>query len=248
MSALSGNPVVHRLVNGRDVGGMHTTSGGVTRKGLLYRTDAPYPDDAPPSWASDWPPRVVIDLRSKGENDVAHPMAGVDDLELLHLPLLRRASAVTGSDPVPVVGPNETLLDIYDRILSHHPDRLARIVQVAASSPGPILVHCAAGKDRTGAAVALLLLAADVEPEEIVADYVQSENNMAELIERLVGLGVRRAGASISTRLLKSPREAVELAIERFLSLPGGVPEWLERHGTPGSFAKVWRERLLVES
>lgn len=227
---------------------MRTTTGEVTRKGLLYRTDAPYPGDAFPSWAPDWPPRLVIDLRSRGESDVPHPMGGADELELIHLPLLRRASAVTGSDPVPVVGPDETLLDIYERILTHHPDRLANIVQIAATSTGPILIHCAAGKDRTGVAIALLLLAADVEPDEIVADYVQSESNMTALIERLENLGVRRAGASISQRLLESPREAIELAIERLLSTPGGVPEWLERNGTSGSYAKTWRERLVAES
>ena len=244
MTAPYDDPAPHCLVNGRDLGGLRTRDGETTSAGVLYRTDAPYPGDVTPAWAPQWPPHSVIDLRSRGENESEHPLA--DEAELFHLPLLRRASVVTGSDPVPVVGPDETLLDIYERILTHHPDRLARIVQVAATSAGPALVHCAAGKDRTGAAVALLLLAANVDPAEIVADYVQSETVMPALIDRLERLGVRRPGASLSQRLLKSPPEAIEFIIGRFLSTPGGIPEWLERNGTPAKYAEAWRQRFVV--
>lgn len=235
------------LVNGRDLGGLRTTNGAFTRRGLLYRTDAPYPDDAVPRWAPSWPAQIVVDLRSTGENGRSeHPLAAAADV--LHLPLLRQASVVTGSDPVPVVGPQESLLEIYERILTHHPDRLAQIVQIAAEGSGPLLIHCAAGKDRTGVAIALLLLAADVEPADIISDYVQSEANMSALLQRLEHLGVRRPGASLSKRLLRSPREAIELAIDHFMSTPGGVAGWLERNGTSGRQAAAWRDRFVAHA
>ena len=53
-------------------------------------------------------------------------------------------------------------------------------------APGgtPALVHCAIGKDRTGVLTALLLDAAGVERDEIVADYARTSERMAPIIER----------------------------------------------------------------
>jgi protein-tyrosine phosphatase len=50
--------------------------------------------------------------------------------------------------------------------------RLRGVFSRIAEGDVPILVHCAAGKDRTGIAIALLLATLDVPHETIVEDYL----------------------------------------------------------------------------
>ncbi|MFP3381581.1 tyrosine-protein phosphatase, partial [Bacillus sp. SIMBA_069] len=80
-----------------------------------------------------------------------------------------------------------------------HGTQLATAVRlIADSGEDPVLVHCTAGKDRTGLVVALALLAAGVDREDVVADYAQTADNLAgpwadAMLERM-----RAAGATVS--------------------------------------------------
>jgi protein-tyrosine phosphatase len=53
---------------------------------------------------------------------------------------------------------------VYRRLLDMIPHRLASLLGMATKSDGPVLVHCTAGKDRTGVAVAALLLVGGLNP------------------------------------------------------------------------------------
>lgn len=55
------------------------------------------------------------------------------------------------------------------------------IATIAGARPGGLVVHCGAGRDRTGLAALLLLALAEVEPSEIVADYLLSAPNVRPL-------------------------------------------------------------------
>ena len=63
---------------------------------------------------------------------------------------------------------------IYRRFLETGRDAYRTLFGVFAESEGGVLFHCAAGKDRTGVAAALLLDLAGVRDEDIVGDYSQS--------------------------------------------------------------------------
>ena len=56
--------------------------------------------------------------------------------------------------------------------------RLSAVAAATVDPPGAVLVHCTAGKDRTGVATALILDAVGVEREAIVADYATSQKNL----------------------------------------------------------------------
>jgi protein-tyrosine phosphatase len=56
-------------------------------------------------------------------------------------------------------------------LLAHLP----RIVDAIVAGDVPMMIHCTAGKDRTGVAVALLLLALGVPRDAILADYARSD-------------------------------------------------------------------------
>jgi rhodanese-related sulfurtransferase len=231
--------------NFRDLGGLPLTGGGVTRAGVLYRSDALYPGDAAPAEAPLWPPALVIDLRSPGET-AAGGYSWPAGVRVDQLPLLRRAAVVTGRhDSGP--GPRRPvrLESLYLAMLQAVPEKLASLVGLAAQAAGPVLVHCAAGKDRTGVAVALLLMAAGVEPESVIADYTATTPRMPALLSRLQMLGRRLpADADAHPELLGTPVEAITAVAERLDGWPGGLPAWLASHGASPDDAARWRDRL----
>lgn len=74
----------------------------------------------------------------------------------------------------------------YLSYLSDRPDSIVAGLRAIAEAEGAALVHCAAGKDRTGTLVALALLLAGAEPEAVVADYAASSERVEKILERLV--------------------------------------------------------------
>jgi len=74
----------------------------------------------------------------------------------------------------------------YLSYLSDRPDSIVAGLRVIAQAEGAVLVHCAAGKDRTGTLVAIALLLSGAEPEAVVADYAASSERVGRILERLV--------------------------------------------------------------
>jgi protein-tyrosine phosphatase len=228
----------HRsLANFRDLGGLPLTGGGLTRPGVLYRSDAMYPGDVAPTQA----------LRSPGESATGG-YCWPAEVRVDQIPLLRRAAVVTGRRDRGS-GPESRrpvrLESLYLAMLQAVPGRLAGLVGLAANATGPVLVHCAAGKDRTGVAVAVLLMAAGVEPASVIADYTATAPRIPVLLSRLQVLGRRLpADADEHPELLAAPVEAITAVTDRLTSWPGGLPGWLAAHGASPDDAARWRDRL----
>jgi rhodanese-related sulfurtransferase len=239
-----------RLANLRDLGGLRLTGGGTVPAGVLYRSDAPYPGDlAPDDFAPDtvlaWPPATVIDLRSAGETAAAYRWpAGV---RWHHVPLMREA-AVVGADgnAAPSADRLPRSLDaLYRRIIEIRPHRLAALLAMTANAAGPVLVHCTAGKDRTGIAVAVLLLAGGVEPADVVADYTATGPNVPALLDRLHALGrTLPGGVQAGSELLGAPADAINIVVGRLTGWPGGAQAWAQAHGAAAEDIRRWRRRL----
>lgn len=184
--------------NVRDVGGLPTVDGRATRAGVLLRADnlqGLSPADVA-RLTGELGVRTVIDLRTTGE---------------LHLegegPLRRTAVTHHHVPLIPEVAGEPDEAEV-DRAVPHRPDRagptltdmtgyyvgyvedapanLARALRLLADpATGPALVHCAAGKDRTGVVVALALSLAGVRREAVVADYVRSAERIEAVLARL---------------------------------------------------------------
>jgi protein-tyrosine phosphatase len=235
-----------QLVNLRDVAGVRLAGGGSVPAGVLYRSDAPYPGDAFPHAVPVWPPATVIDLRSTGEASARYCWpAGVS---VHHVPLMRQAAVVGAADSAsrPSRSPLPGSLDVvYRRLLDMIPHRLAALLDLATKSDGPVLVHCAAGKDRTGVAVAALLLVGGAEPADVVADYTASRPNMTALLERLAAVGGALAeGIDADSPLLAAPAEAINVVVERLTGWPGGPQAWAEAYGASAGSIKRWQDRM----
>lgn len=168
--------------NARDVGGLPLRDGGRTRHGVLLRTanldhgeltaaDLAY-------LTSEFGLRLVLDLRSPEEIERFGRFTH-DGVERAELTLIG-----SSRDALPD-GVELTVLEMYRGYLGdHHANVVEAVRRLAAPDAGPALVHCAAGKDRTGTVVALVLDAVGVEREAVVADYALSALHVEALFRR----------------------------------------------------------------
>jgi hypothetical protein len=171
--------------NVRDLGGLPLREGGRTRYGSLLRAARLHDmTEADVEWLTGtYGLRTVIDLRSPREVDRDGPTplerAGVRTEHLSVLP--------EGQRPVPREDEDPKLFH-YRGYLAHRPDNvLAAVRLLTEPGAGPALVHCAAGKDRTGVFCALVSDAVGVTRDAVVDDYALSNERLLQVLERGVG-------------------------------------------------------------
>ena len=137
--------------NTRDLGGLPTRYGVRTRAGALIRTDSLHQlDPAGRAAFDEVGAGLILDLRSDSEQVDGHPLGG--DPAYRRIPWidpLREAEFV----------PSPDLAAVYRGSLSRNREHIGQILRVIAEAPtdSPVVLHCHAGKDRTGLLVALLL-------------------------------------------------------------------------------------------
>lgn len=230
--------------NTRDVGGLPVAGGGVTRSAVLLRGDAPYAGDVAPPLAA-WPPQTVIDLRTRHPDDPPHPLAG-DGTDVHHLSLSVSASVMRMA-----AQPGSDLSGIYCATARSDGADFARLAALVADAPGPVLVHCTAGKDRTGMLVATLLDAVGVERAVIAGDYRATGPNMPGVVSRLLSTSDARERHLVEGLIERgSPLlDVCEPALLAFLDIldtaHGGAAGWLRAHGLPQAVLDRLRERLV---
>jgi protein tyrosine/serine phosphatase len=159
--------------NVRDLGGLPTRDGRVTRRGAVVRADA-LDSLTAAGWAAlvEHGVRTVVDLRNDDERgaDAAPRPAG---LTTLHAPL--DASEAREFWDVWASGPQFGTPLYYRPHLDHFPERsVAALRAIARARPGGVVFHCVGGRDRCGQVALLLLALAGVTPEAIAADYALS--------------------------------------------------------------------------
>ncbi|MHA6795022.1 tyrosine-protein phosphatase [Pseudonocardia bannensis] len=238
------SPAVHAApdapANLRDVRGLRTDDGRIVRRGVLYRSDAPQPHDAVPADVPVWPPATVIDLRSALEiGGAVHPL-DADGTAVHHIGL--------GAGLVPEVVaavPREQrdLTWAYRQLMGDATAEIAGIVRLIATAPGPALVHCAAGKDRTGLVIAVLLRTVGVRRAEVRADYLRTNDNLDRLWARLEAAGAPMPADEDA--LLGVEAAALDSVLDDLEGHPGGLTGWLVRHGTDPDDLRRLGERLI---
>ncbi|WP_432972667.1 tyrosine-protein phosphatase [Dactylosporangium sp. CA-233914] len=210
------------LRNARDAGGLPTTGGGTIRARALVRSDSTHRLAAEGLAAlREHGVRRVIDLR--GADEVAFwPSVLADDEAYRLLPFVDPVD-----DPAKDLPDLAPMAEMYGlSIIGNAPHVAAAIAAVADAPDGAVLVHCAAGQDRTGMLVALLLRVAGVPDELIAEDYAYS------------AVCWQRPGECEPASILA----ALELLDERF----GGVEAYLRAHGVTEAQLDALRARLVA--
>ena len=133
----------------------------------------------------------------------------------------------------------------YMSYLRRRPDSIVESVRTIARTDGAVLVHCAAGKDRTGMVVAMAWSAAGAEDEPIVADYLASAERIEGIMARLIGSETYRAELEGHDPQDHAP---VVGTMDRVLELVraehGGAAGWLTAHGLDDADLALLRARL----
>ena len=169
--------------------GCHVAGRGTrVRAGLLYRSAAiDGATETGHQQLADLGIKTVYDLRTSKERGTRRALAA--PVRVVHLPVwagdgeIGDVLATATPDPDPVSSRPERLLEaygeektaIYTSIVRDHAGTFASLVAgLAQEGSLPAIVHCAAGKDRTGIAVAILLRLVGVPDTCIIADYLAS--------------------------------------------------------------------------
>lgn len=155
--------IADKMLNFRDLGG-YECDGGVTRYLRVFRCGVPDgTSEADIRLLRRLGVRTVFDLR--GKNECEEYPSGLDkipEIEHFEIPLL---------EVNPDTSKEKTLPELYAYSLTENAERYAEVLRRIARTTEPIMFHCFGGKDRTGLLSALLLAAAGVGDEDIVADY-----------------------------------------------------------------------------
>jgi protein-tyrosine phosphatase len=174
-----------RCNNVRDVGGYPAAGGRQIRPRALVRADSlSLLDAAGRAALVTYGVRTIIDLRSADEvAGEGHPFAGSaagpTDPAYLHLPFLPEDARTVQR----AIGMAVSTRAQYRVMLDGCHANVAAIVRAFIDArPGPVLIHCVAGKDRTGLIVALLLGVAGVPAQAIAEDYAASAAALPPLL------------------------------------------------------------------
>jgi len=245
-------------VNVRDLGGLPTEDGRETVTGRLLRADNLQelsPADVE-TLVRDIGLTTVVDLRSTAEvvSEGPAPLDRVPGVQRIHHPVLPEIGSATD-----VVGdvlltrteqdrsryPDDPVCGHYLGYLEDRPDEVVGALRDIARADGAAVIHCAAGKDRTGVVVALALTAAGVRPQAVVADYAASGERTGALIARL-----RRSptyAPDIDSKPSDSHRvrpETMAAFLEQMDARHGGAGRWLAGHGFSPEDLRLLRAKL----
>lgn len=183
------------IENFRDFGGYDTGHGRPLRRGLLYRSaNHAYATDADLARMAELNLAAIVDLRRTQERtrEPSRRWPGF-------------GAAVVENDILSDHGDWADLMEgqsvdadwffrdgmsYYEKAPyePRHIDLFGRYFRVLAEADGPIVVHCAAGKDRTGLICALTHHMAGVSEADIMADYLLT-NDETRLARKMGFLG-----------------------------------------------------------
>ena len=231
-------------LNARDLGGYGTRDGRETRWGVVVRSDSPAAlTDAGRAALAGYGVRAIVDLRLPAElADHPNPFAEPGDHGIAY-------TNVSFIDPA--AAPPEavtTLAEDYLQMLDRFRPGVAEAMSAVARAPdGVVVIHCAAGKDRTGLISALLLGLADVPATTIAADYAMT----AELLRPRDQAWLERCPPEERAEreaMLARYAPTAEVMLEVLAGLDGrhgGVEAYLLDAGVPRADLERLRDRLL---
>jgi protein-tyrosine phosphatase len=250
-------------VNVRDVGGLPAGSRR-TRPGRLIRSD-----NLQDLSAADIRELVgrrhvttVVDLRTEIEvrSEGPGPLDRDGRVRIHRLSLFPAAGHNTDvtavGDDEPVMLPWHTANTVtrerreaahtYLRYLADRPDSAVEALRLIAHTDGVTIVHCAAGKDRTGVVVALALDEAGVDREAIIEDFARSAERLMPIVRRLARTSTYAQDIDTVDPSRHTPRrETLEQTLAVLDADWGGTAGWLRAHGWTERDAAALRAALL---
>jgi protein-tyrosine phosphatase len=246
--------------NFRDFGGYGTSDGRRVRTGVLYRSDQLHRLAGRDLQSiGELGISLVIDLRQAPERRRAPnpPIGGARELVADVLAGAGRdAEGITADGWARIAAGlgTEFMRELYRDLVASAGARraYAAMMRGIIEAEGAVVIHCAAGQDRTGWAVATLLTALGVHRDVVIEDYLLSAARLDEKHQRVAKSYARRyahlgIGESELQPLLWIRREYIEEAFAEMERLYGSFEDYLQQAlGVDAGARDALRARLLV--
>lgn len=247
------------IVNFRDFGGLPSRLGGMVKSDHLYRSGAPHmatEDEYTRLISLNFD--TIADLRYYGERAIEPSPWPSDGVK--HIIFHDGPESVEAPHIAPMR--NGTLdEDISDRIYvqlyrdlpfdRHYRPLISRVLARLTELHGRLLVHCTAGKDRTGMVVALIQYALGVSRDDIFADYMKSsqEPGLMAMADALVEHAYERQLAPISLPLARHLLDVKPDYLDAFFSeienRAGSINAYFDAVGFDARARETLSERML---
>ncbi|MFE9614275.1 tyrosine-protein phosphatase [Streptomyces sp. NPDC006012] len=258
----STEPELAGVRNFRDVGGLPAGDGRRVRYGALFRSGhLAHATESDAAFLSTLGLHTVFDFRNAADQRLEGPDVELPGVRNVNLPLTDPADGVEFWTMVrdgdldqlrTILGDGKAahrMIVSYRAIIEQRTAEHSRVLHALAEDSVPVLMHCAAGKDRAGLSIAVTLLALGVEREAIQADYLKSNATHRRY-------QVRRSGSADSaytpevmellSPLFDARAEYLAAAFETVERIWGGVDAYLEQGlGLAPQTRERLRERLL---
>lgn len=246
-------------VNVRDLGGLPAANGSLTVAGRLIRS-ANLQELSPADvkkLVDDIGVTTVVDLRSPGEvaAEGPAPLDSVHGVRREHYPVLSELGpAGDAGDEAPgsrheqdrLRYPDDPACGRYLGYIENRPASVVAALRAIAGSAGAVIVHCAAGKDRTGVVVALALTAVGVPADAVSADYAATSDQVEAIVAQLRRSPIYTADIDSKTVDEHRARASTMTAfLEQLNVRHGGVEGWLAANGFGDDDLGQLQARLL---
>ena len=150
-------------------------------------------------------------------------------------------------DPADIKNVISTMGALYLDMLDARPELFAAaLTAIAEAPPGAVVVHCAAGKDRTGLVTALALSVAGAEPEVVAADYALTAERLAPYLEDALAEVEDPKQREVFRRHSTTPAEFMLDVFEHLEDRYGGAAAYLRAGGMTEEQLAALRERLTA--
>ncbi|MYW89335.1 tyrosine-protein phosphatase [Amycolatopsis rubida] len=236
------SPGLTGAYNFRDLGGLRTGDGHKVRAGALFRSDtlqALTEQDAA-NLVDALGVELIVDLRG-GAEAVEQGRGLLARAAVCYLNAPLRDAPVTDLDPA------EQTLQFYLQTLTASGAMLTNVVRFLAALAGrPAVFHCAAGKDRTGVVTALVLSLLGVQREEIVRDYLTTQQNMPRIVERFRRWPYYRDHmAAVPPQLYQTDENTIRAFLDHLDKQFNGAKGWARTRGVPDEVIDRLKAGLL---
>jgi len=233
------------VFNFRDLGGAPTTDGRAVHSGRLYRSDSLHRlTEQECAQLRTLGVRTVLDLRRPHEIERDGRIRDTSGLAYVNIHPVHREWNPANYDPTD--GPARFLADRYLDMAEEGVDGLGEALRFLSDGDhAPVVMHCFAGKDRTGVLAALTLCLLGVPDPHIAADYARSEPARAP-VPAAVLAGSGAVAAAPPVGLMACPPDAIMIFLTELRLRYGSVVGFAAHAGVTPEHVVALRGHLLV--